>query len=79
MEVILLALGLVAIAFLLLGIRIFFIKGRSFPQTEVGKNDKMRELGLFCVKCEERRKFMEAQKKFALKHIKPAELKIDLS
>ncbi len=46
---------LVASAFLLLGLNIFFLK-RKFPETEVGKNKNMNKLGLVCPKCEEKRK-----------------------
>lgn len=52
---------LVTIAILALGVNIFFRK-QKFPETEVGKNKRMRSLGISCVKCDEMKKFREAQK-----------------
>lgn len=79
MEVVLLTIGLVGFAFLAMGINIFFRKGSDFPETEVGKNKQMRQLGIYCTKCEEGRKWREAKRKHAAKHIKPGNLKIDLA
>ncbi len=78
MEVVLLAIGIVAVSFIGLGFNIFFVKGKTFPETEVGKNKNMREMGIFCVKCEEGRKFREAKRKLAAKNINPQNLTIDL-
>lgn len=49
MEVILLALLLVAIAIVLLGFNIFFRK-KPFPETHVGHNKEMRKLKIVCAK-----------------------------
>jgi hypothetical protein len=79
MEVVLLAIAVVGVSFIALGINIFFVKGRSFPETEVGKNKTMREMGIYCVKCEEGKKHREAKRKLAAKNINPANLKLDIS
>ena len=79
MEVVLLAIVVVGISFLALGVNIFFVKGRNFPETEVGKNKTMLEMGLNCVKCEEGKKFREAKRKLAARHINPSKLKLDIS
>ncbi len=76
MKVLLLAIGIVGISFVALGIRIFFVKDGKFPETEVGKNKRMRELGIYCTKCEEHRVYREAQRKKKAK-INPAKLSID--
>lgn len=52
---------LVGIAFVGLGFNIFFRKIK-FPETEIGKNKKLREKGLNCAKCEERKKFNEERR-----------------
>jgi hypothetical protein len=78
MEVVLLSIVLVGIAFLALGVNIFFVKGRNFPETEIGKNKTMRDMGIYCVKCEEGKNFREAKRKLAAKKINPANLKLDL-
>lgn len=78
MEVILLTIVVVGVSFLALGLNIFFVKGRDFPETEVGKNKVMREMGLYCVKCEEGKKFREAKRKLAAKNINPANLTLDI-
>lgn len=44
---------LVGIAGIGLAFNIVFRKNGRFPQTSVGKNKKMRELGLNCAKSEE--------------------------
>lgn len=75
MEVFLLSVVLVAVAFLALGVSIFFRRGGHFPETEVGKNRNMRELGIFCTKCDERRQWNEIKKK-QKKKINPSELKM---
>ncbi len=77
MEVVLLAVALVGIAFLGLGINIFFRKDGQFPETEVGKNKEMRKLGIYCTKCEEGRAWREMKRKQAAKNINPLNLKID--
>lgn len=78
MEAVLLAVGLLAIAFLGMGLNIFFRKGKAFPETEIGKNQKMRELGLYCTKCEEGRKWRKMKRLHAAKNINPQNLKIDI-
>lgn len=77
MEVLLLAIVLVGFAVLALGINIFFRKEGKFPETEVGKNRKMRELGIVCVKCEEHRKYNEAKRK-RKPNLNPSVLKLDV-
>lgn len=78
MKVFILAAVLVTIAFIALGIRIFFIKGGKFPETEVGRNRHMRKLGITCTKCDEKQQWnrMKQSKKT---RIRPSELKIDIS
>ncbi len=61
LQIFIISLVLVGIAIVGLGVNIFFRK-QKFPETEVGKNKNMRALGLSCVKCDEMRKFREAQK-----------------
>lgn len=78
MVLILLSIGLVAIAFIALGISIFFRKDGKFPETEIGHNRHMKELGIYCVKCEERRKWNELQARKSVVRI-PAETGIDFS
>jgi hypothetical protein len=60
-QVFIISLVLVAIAFLALGVNIFFAK-KPFPETEVGKNKKMKELGIECTKCGEMRRYKEKKK-----------------
>lgn len=78
MEIFLLAVVLVALAFLALGAGIFFRRDGKFPETEIGKNRHMRELGIYCVKCEERIKWNKSRKYKKLK-IQANRLKLDLS
>ena len=78
MDIFLLATGLIGIAFLGLGISIFFRRGGKFPETEIGKNKHMRELGITCTKCDERQKWKEARRKEKV-FILPKNLGVDLS
>jgi hypothetical protein len=78
MKIFLIAVLLVAISFIALGISIFFRRDGKFPETEVGKNKKMRELGIYCVKCEERKEWKRRNKNKQSK-IQPDKLKLDLS
>ena len=78
LKIILIAVVLIAFVFLALGISIFFRANGKFPETEVGKNKKMREMGITCVKCDEFRNWQKAKKKIPVK-IKPNELKLDLT
>lgn len=61
LQVLLISIVLVGIAFLALGLNIFFTK-RSFPETEVGHNKKMKELGISCAKCDEWKSFRKKRK-----------------
>ncbi len=79
MEVVLISIVLVGISFLILGVRIFFVKGGNFPETEVGTNRNMRQLGITCVKCDESKRYREAVRKRAAKNINPSFLKLDVS
>ncbi len=77
MEVILLAIVVVGFSFLALGVNIFFTKKGKFPETEVGKNKHMRELGIYCTKCEEHKNYRKAISKRKPK-IAAATLKLDV-
>ncbi len=47
-KVILLTIIIVAVSILLLGIKIFFVKGGRFPQTHIGDNPDMKKIGITC-------------------------------
>jgi hypothetical protein len=55
LKVLIISIILLGIAFLGLAFRIIFVRGGRFPQTSVGKNKQMRELGITCVKHDELR------------------------
>ena len=50
---------IVAISIVLLGIKVFFVKGGKFPNGHVGGNKAMRDRGIGCVQSQDR----EAQRK----------------
>jgi hypothetical protein len=52
--VVLLSFGLILVSFLLLGIKVFFVKDGHFPDTHVGNNKVLRERGIHCVKAQDR-------------------------
>lgn len=45
---ILLTMAIVALAFILLGIKVIFVKGGKFPNTHIGANKKMKKRGISC-------------------------------
>lgn len=45
---------IVAFAVLLLGVKVFFVKGGRFPNTHVSGNKAMRERGIGCVQSQDR-------------------------
>jgi hypothetical protein len=57
LNLLILSVILVAIAFIGLGFNIFFKKNGKFPETGVGHNPEMRKRGLTCAKTEELRQF----------------------
>lgn len=52
MAILLLTLSLVGLAVMLLGVRVFFVKGGRFPETEIGKNPEMRKRGIKCARAD---------------------------
>ncbi|BCI63470.1 MULTISPECIES: hypothetical protein [Bacteroidales] len=45
---ILLTIGIVAIAFILLGIKVIFVKNGHFPNSHIGSNKEMKKRGISC-------------------------------
>jgi len=74
LQLILVTMVMVAVAFSLLGIRMLIVRGGKFPNTSVGGNKHMRELGITCAKCEEQVKFNRLSKKKS--KINPLDLKL---
>lgn len=56
--VIIISSVLLVIAILLLGVRVFFVKGGKFPNTHIGSSKAMRDRGIGCATSQDR----EAQK-----------------
>lgn len=50
MKIVLVTLVLVLAAVLLLGIRVFFVKGGRFPNTHIHGNRAMRDRGITCAR-----------------------------
>ena len=59
LNTLLLVLVIVGISVLLLGVRVFFVKGGRFPNTHVSGNKALRQKGIGCVQSQDR----EAQRK----------------
>ncbi len=57
LTVFLLSLVLIGLAFAGLGLNILFRKNGKFPQTEVGSNKNMKNLGITCTKQDEMKAF----------------------
>lgn len=59
LETVLITLLIVAICVLLLGVKVFFVKGGRFPNGHVNGNKALRKKGIGCVQSQDR----AAQKK----------------
>ena len=57
LQVLLISIGIVAIAFIGLGLSIFFRKNGKFPETGVGHNPEMIKRGITCARSDEIRMF----------------------
>ena len=53
MTTLLLTLAIVGLAVLLLGVKIFFVKGGRFPNTHIHDNAEMRKRGITCARDKE--------------------------
>ena len=62
LTVFLITIVLVGFAFAGLGVNILFRKNGKFPQTEVGSNKNMKNLGITCTKQDEMKIFRQEKK-----------------
>ena len=56
LTVLIISIVVLAICLLALGLNIFFRKNGKFPEIEIGHNKAMRDMGITCVKCDEKGK-----------------------
>ena len=54
LDTILITLLIVAICVLLLGVKVFFVRGGKFPNTHVSGNKALRDKGIGCVQSQDR-------------------------
>lgn len=54
LDTILVTLLIVAICVLLLGVKVFFVKGEKFPNIHVSGNEALRKKGIDCVQSQDR-------------------------
>ena len=73
-KLLLISIVIVGIAFLLLAVRMIIVRDGKFPNTSVGGNKKLRELGITCAKCEEQVKYNRLKKKKI--KINPSDLQV---
>jgi len=52
METLLFTVALLALAVVLLGVKIFFVKGGKFPNTHIHANPEMNKRGITCARDE---------------------------
>lgn len=50
MATLLFSVVLIALAVILLGVKIFFVKGGKFPNTHIHANPEMRKRGITCAR-----------------------------
>lgn len=56
MPTILLSIGIIALCIIMLGVKVFFVKGGKFPSGHIHDNPAMRKHNIRCAKDEELRK-----------------------
>lgn len=61
-KILLLTLGIVLLAVLLLGIRVFFVKGGRFPNTHIEGNKALRKKGIHCASSMDRSERKQSKK-----------------
>jgi hypothetical protein len=61
-DTILITLLIVAISIALLGIKVFFVKGGTFPNGHVSGNKALREKGIGCVQSQDREAQLSARR-----------------
>jgi len=66
LTVFLITIVLVALSFAGLGLNILFRKNGKFPQTEVGSNKNMKNLGITCTKQDEMKAYRQEKRKIKL-------------
>lgn len=52
-KIVLVTIVLVAVAVLLLGVKVWFVKGGKFPNTHIHGNKAMRDRGITCARDDE--------------------------
>ncbi|MGM9802824.1 MAG: hypothetical protein ACI308_01455 [Muribaculaceae bacterium] len=52
MKILVLCIALMAVAVMLLGVRVFFVKGGKFPNTHIHGNKAMQKRGITCLTSE---------------------------
>ncbi len=62
LKVLILSIIFIAIAFVGFATQIIFRKGGRFPNTSVGGNKALRDMGISCPKCEEQARCALAKK-----------------
>jgi len=67
LNLLILSIVFIAIAFIGLGLNIIFKKNGKFPEKDVGHNPEMRKMGLSCAKGEALREFQMQKKILATK------------
>lgn len=53
MKIVILSIALVLVSVLLLGVKVLFVKGSSFPSGHVGHSKAMRDRGIGCSSSED--------------------------
>ncbi|MGV8963956.1 MAG: hypothetical protein ACOH2V_11345 [Candidatus Saccharimonadaceae bacterium] len=64
LQTIIISIVLLAIAIMLMGVRVFFIKNGTFPNTHISNSPAMKERGISCA---------TSQEKYAHTHLSPIE------
>lgn len=71
-KIILLAVGLMAVAMLGLAIRILLKKNGEFPNTHIGGNKNMKKKGIYCAQTYDKIEQAKAKKELRFKQMKLA-------
>lgn len=70
LDTVLITLLIVAICVLLLGVKVFFVKGGKFPNGHVSGNKAMRDKGINCAQSQDRE--AQRKKRFSIEELEKA-------
>lgn len=55
MKIVVISIIILAIAIVLMGVKVFFVKGGKFPSSHIHHNEALRNKGIKCSSCDDKK------------------------